>query len=272
MAKKRGVPKTRKYASEAAIDAAIFAHLPRQAIKRCYLGAPGKELREKFVSPESSAALAANAFGLFVDGHYPFRGLPSLPTASWPALDVRLEGIVRFPWSGGRHPCLDVLVETDGELIGIESKRYEPFRHGESGRFSPAYSRKVWGPSMARFEALRDSLNCHDVSCMHLDTVQLAKHAFGLRTAVHRLQRLQGKRPVLYYLYAEPRTWPDGTLIPEASRTAHRSEVDQFGSLVAGDEVAFHSCSYDSLLTYWESSGDAQLGMHATAIRDRFSP
>jgi hypothetical protein len=46
----------------------------------------------------------------------------------WPASWVNLEQVVRFPWAGGYHPCLDALIETRSALIGVESKRYEPFR------------------------------------------------------------------------------------------------------------------------------------------------
>jgi hypothetical protein len=53
--------------------------------------------------------------------------------------------MVRFPWNGGRHPCLDVLVTTVSVLLGIESKRYEPFRAKAVTTLSDAYWRPVWG-------------------------------------------------------------------------------------------------------------------------------
>jgi hypothetical protein len=51
---------------EAAIDAAILQYLPRDRIRARYAQAPGNVLRDKFISPQSSAALAANAFGPFL--------------------------------------------------------------------------------------------------------------------------------------------------------------------------------------------------------------
>ena len=46
-----------------------------------------------------------------------------------------------------------MLVETNGALIAIESKRYEPFRKTKSQTlWSDAYWREVWGPHMAGYE------------------------------------------------------------------------------------------------------------------------
>jgi hypothetical protein len=61
------------------------------------------------------------------------------------AQKVCLEGQLRFPWRGGDYPWLDVVVTTQHALIGIEAKRYEPFRDQESASFSKAYLRHVWG-------------------------------------------------------------------------------------------------------------------------------
>ena len=30
---------------------------------------------------------------------------------------------MRFPWRGGRHPCLDVLITTETALIGVEFRK-----------------------------------------------------------------------------------------------------------------------------------------------------
>lgn len=90
--------------------------------------APGKELESgKFGSLESSSALAVNTFGWFIDRP---QLLPCLPGAPWSnAVElVDVEFCARFPWSGGRHPWLDAVVQSPTQLIGIESKRFEPFR------------------------------------------------------------------------------------------------------------------------------------------------
>ena len=192
--------------------AALLDHLPKDAILARYLAAGGQELVSgKFANPESSAALVANAFGLF--GERP--DLLSLP-ADWlgghAAENVDLEAQMRFPWSGGLHPWLDVGVQTAERLIGIESKRYEPFRDQKTASFSAAYTRPVWGRAMGPYEAMRDALSA-GLRFAFLDAAQLVKHAFGLRTEGQKT----GRQAVLCYLYAEPRAFPDGRPIPVAS-------------------------------------------------------
>jgi hypothetical protein len=111
------------------IDDLFLPGLPVEVIRAAYLNAPGNEIESgKFVSPESSAALVANAFGLFLTDPASLPAIPGTLDCGWPATSIALESIVRFPWTGGRHPCLDVLIATKDALIGIESKRYEPFR------------------------------------------------------------------------------------------------------------------------------------------------
>ena len=46
----------------------FLPHLPVDAIRARYVRAPGRELQSgKFESPESSASLVANTFGLFME-------------------------------------------------------------------------------------------------------------------------------------------------------------------------------------------------------------
>src|ERR1700692_4301789 len=97
----------------------FLPNLPEQLIRAAYMAAPGNEIETgKFASPESSAALVANAFGLFLDRPGDMPPLSQDQDWGWPPISVRLEATVRFPWAGGRHPCLDVLVETPDALIG----------------------------------------------------------------------------------------------------------------------------------------------------------
>jgi hypothetical protein len=251
---------------EAAIQAAILSHLPRDRIKACYARAPGAELRGKFVSPESSAALVANSFGLFLERPELLKGLPD-----GPALQVDLEREVRFPWSGGRHPYLDVLIESANALIGIESKRYEPFRTPKPAVLSAAYQRPVWGESMRGYEAIRDLLGAEPLAFAHLDAAQLVKHALGLRTSVERQGvRYGGKQPLLVYLYAEPLAWPNSRVIPIEVHEQHRREIERFAATVADDEVEFHPLTYEALLSCWRSSESELLRAHAQAIRQHF--
>lgn len=246
--------------------AALLDHLPKDLILARYAAAGGQELVSgKFASLESSAALAANAFGVFADRP----ALLSLPTQILASCEVRavdLEAQMRFPWSGGYHPWLDVAVRTDDVLLGIESKRYEPFRDRKVVAFSEAYWRPVWGGAMKAYEAMRDALVSGE-GFEFLDAAQLVKHAFGLRTQALK----SGRGAVLCYIYAEPRAFPGGRPIAAAAIAAHRNELQVFSNAIAAVEsdVRFCSLSYGDLLAHW--SQDSALADHAAAVAARFS-
>jgi hypothetical protein len=105
--------------------------------------AGGKEIESgKFSSHESSAALAVNCFGWFIERPQELPPLCGLEAAGVPEL-VDIEFCARFPWSGGRHQWLDAVVQTRTTLIGVESKRFEPFRDKKSVSLSSAYDRQV---------------------------------------------------------------------------------------------------------------------------------
>jgi hypothetical protein len=246
--------------------------LPVEIIQAAYLAAPGNEIESgKFASSESSAALVANTFGLFLDRPACLPPLPGTDDFGWPAENVTLEGTVRFPWSAGRHPCLDVLVTTETALIGIESKRYEPFRSKGGATMSDAYWRPVWGSDMRGYEHVRDSLRDRTSQFRMLDVAQLVKHAFGLRTAVHRAGPLKDKRAILFYLFSEPRSWPArAQTISQADHEIHQNEISKFAKEIAGNEVTFLSCSYHKLLTAWHASLEVIIRTHALAVRTKF--
>jgi hypothetical protein len=249
--------------------AALLDHLPKEAIISAFLAAGGAEVGSgKLWSENSSAALAANAFGFFVGGEEAAKRLvwPTRLADLGHATAVRLEAKMAFPWRGGSHPWLDAAVEEPGALIGIESKRFEPFRDAKAAEFSEAYDRKVWGDAMAPFETMRDRLRVEPGAFVHLDACQLVKHAFGLRTQAHKSRR----RATLVYLYAEPATlWNAQPLTPKMAE-AHRTEIEAFGDAVRGAEVSFEALSYHELLAAWKSSGDLGLAGHARLVAGRF--
>ncbi len=181
---------------------------------------------------------------------------------------MSIEKCVRFPWSGGRHPWLDAYVETKTHIIGIESKRFEPFRGRKLVNFSEAYWRPVWGDQMVQFEKMRDELASGNAQFVRLDAVQLVKHAFGLRAEAQRTRKVA----VLVYLYAEPEAWPDGKLIAAKDSEHHEFEIERFGSQVVGSEVLFKSLTYKKLLGTLSSSRDAGICNHADRIAEVFRP
>lgn len=251
------------------MDELLLDYLPREKIIAAFRRSPGNEIESgKFASPESSAALAANTFGLFLDSPEDLPPIPNTCDLGWPALHVSIERCVRFPWSGGRHPWLDAFIETPTHIIGIESKRYEPFRKRKNGHFSDAYWRPVWGTGMAQFERMRDQLADGTTKFERLDGYQLVKHALGLVSEARRC----GKAAALVYLYAEPSEWPDGTLISAETTSQHNFEATKFAEKVAGADVVFRICRYSELLTALQESRDQRLVQHAAMISKRFNP
>jgi hypothetical protein len=160
--------------------------VPEEYVRERLRQAGGDEIGSgKFVHPESSAALAVNACGWFHDRP---TILPPLPGAEFAgrAERVEIEYCARFPWAGGKHPWLDAALISATHLIGIESKRFEPFRDAKLVSFSAAYDRHVWGDHMQRYGAVRDALRSGVLRYHHLDAAQLVKHAYGLVTEGRR--------------------------------------------------------------------------------------
>lgn len=195
----------------------FLPHLPADRLAQRYNAAKGNELDSgKMHSPESSSALAANAFGFFLDAPERLPPLPGVKDMGGSSQSVLPEVCVRFPWAGGLHPWLDVLIETPTHLIGIESKRFEPYRALGHGRFSDAFGRDVWGVRMAGYQAVRDAITSAGTAMTGgtatkssaatafdgIDAAQLVKHALGLYTQAGR--RTPPKKAVLCYLYADP--------------------------------------------------------------------
>lgn len=242
----------------------FLSGVPADLVTAALAKAPGNEIASgKFDNPESSAALAVNGFGWFLQRAADLPPFPPLTDLNWPAQSVAIERQMRFPWSGGRHPWLDAAVETPTHLIGVESKRFEPFRGAKRASLSPAYDRDVWGDGMAPFTTVRDALRAGERRYRHLDAAQLVKHAFGLVTEGRRL----GKAPVLLYLYAEP-AQRGATLIPPATHARHREEIADFATAVSGAEVRYAACSWGEWLAGWK--GEAK--PHADALLARFLP
>ena len=133
--------------------------------------------------------------------------------------------------------------------------------------------RPVWGERMKGYESVHDGLRSAPGLYGHLDAAQLFKHAFALRTAVHRRNGHGGLTPILLYVHAQPEFWPKtGKPVDERAKARHREEIERFAAAVAGDEVAFVSCSWRELLDTWSHSGDDRIRAHADAVAARFSP
>lgn len=237
--------------------------VPEDHIRARMCLAGGNEIDSgKFAHPESSAALAANTFGWFIERPALLPPLPGIEGA-WPAVRVEVEYCARFPWSGGRHPWLDAIVVTETHLAGVESKRFEPFRDRKLVSFSPAFREYDWGSGMDRYSTLRDMLANGDLAYRHLDAAQLIKHAYGLTTEGRR----QGLKPHLVYVFAEPEA-RESQIIPHDDHLRHRAELRDFAERVDGDEVGFSFTSYCD----WLSGADGAALEHAAAVLGAYRP
>ena len=243
----------------------LLDHLPKAATQARFQVAGEKELtRGKFASPESSAALVVKVFGLFAD-YSEWLSFPDGFVTLGAAQRVDLEVQMRFPWRGGCHPWLDVAIGDRETLIGIESKRYGPFRDRKTATLLSVYFRPVWDKAMAPFEAIRGALGARR-SFKCFDAVLLVKHAFGLRTQAQQ----QWHVAILCYFYAELQIYPDGRAILVTETQTHRDELAMFTAevTVALAEVTFCSLACADLFAHWSTV--LGLADHATAVSARF--
>lgn len=251
--------------------------VPGDKIMELLKKAPGKE-HERLDSPRSSAALAVNVFGYFLCRPKELPELPGCGDARWPAESLTVEKELRLPLKGRWHPHPDVVVATPTTLIGIESKRFEPFdgKGNKVQKLADSYWSKeaeLWGKQMRGYARVRDQLRDHRGRIYSLNAAQLFKHALGLRAAVQNSGAYPGLRPILFYIYAEPERWPEGgEKIAAAALARHREEIDAFAKEVANDEVKFVSCSYRELLEEWVGQGTAAVSRHAAQALVRFAP
>lgn len=228
--------------------------------------ADGKEFKSgKFYNPDSSSALAVNCFAWFAPRPHDLPGFPGVDFG-FPAKNVTVEFQARFPWSGGRHPWLDAGIVTETHLVGIEAKRFEPFRDSHSIKLSDAYDRPVWGERMNPFESLRDDLRNGVTKYRHLDAVQLVKHGFGLVTEARR----HSLQPALLYLYAEPKELK-GKPISHHAIELHRTEIRDFATKANGAEVEFYSMSYRDWISSWPGRHSCVFD-HGQSLLETFSP
>jgi hypothetical protein len=240
----------------------LLPGVPVDRVATALGAAAGQELASgKFGSPESSSALAVNGFGPFLESPETLTPFPCLRDLDWPALAVDVERQMRFPWAGGRHPWLDAAVETATHLIGVESKRFEPFRDFKLSKFSSQYSLHEWDKGMKPWCAMRDQLCAEPAVFRHLNAAQLVKHSYGLVSEAKR----RGKSPILLYLYAEP---TEGLAISAKAFADHRSEITRFMEGVAGSTVRFAACSWRE----WLATFPSGLAHHADRLIERFHP
>jgi hypothetical protein len=229
--------------------------------------AAGKELESgKFLSDQSSSALAVNVFAWFQPQPEMLPRFPGLGDLE-PATAVDVEFEARFPWSGGRHPWLDAAVVSGQHLVGIESKRFEPFRDSKQASFADTYleRRSLWPNTMEPWFAALEVLKRKPRHFRFLDAAQLIKHGLGIERTAAR----QALSPVLVYVFAEPAELARKPIDPSDIRS-HRAEVAEFAEMIGTGPVRFASFSYRDWLDSWPDA--PALSTHRAAIMDTFKP
>lgn len=210
-------------------------------IKNDLKSGAGKELKGKFRSAHSSAALVVNTFG-------PWRTNPGslklLGRAGFRSL--RFEGVCPV-WKDRKHithPHLDVLLEGD-TILAIESKCTE-WMGPKTAELSDSYDnlepqpndpKSPFRPWLDEMKQLRTEPHRYK----YLDAAQLIKHAFGL------LRNFELRNVLLVYLYWEPRNRDDWPQCRE-----HREEATTLAKKVAASCVQLIPLTYSQL---WSEIG-----------------
>ena len=198
----------------------------------------GNELETRFRAADSSSGLAVNCFAPFR------RRVADLTMPSYSAFDtLQFERKCATGLQGGRASNLDVVLYGPKGVVAIESKLTE-YLSAHRAKFSPAYEEQIrdtrreqgYCAEMLRLQDRPDHYTW-------LDAAQFIKHAFGL-------VRTFPDRPLtLLYLFWEPANPNAG---PEFA--AHRDEIKEFKTRVAGSSPAFETMSYPEL---WQSCRDS---------------
>lgn len=214
----------------------------------------GHELDRKVLALHSSSALAINTFA-------PFKDAPGMLTLLGktgfrkPMFEKQLPTGLR-----GTQPNLDVYLQSDEEVVAIESKFLEYFTP-KVAHYSNSYRR-------ARFPMVEDCWwqvleDSKVAGPRHLDVAQLVKHYLGLLHCFHGTQKQTLKKVMLLYLYWEPKN--ASALQP---CLAHRREIDDLRIRVASSSVHFISLSYRDLWRSWMSL--PRLTQHASNLIGRY--
>jgi hypothetical protein len=211
----------------------------------------GDELKNKFRAVHSSAALVVNTFA-------PFKKDPAMLTL----LDVQGFLSIRFEQKlstglGGTPPNLDLLAESDTDVIAVESKLLEYFAP-KKPRFTKSYRKERLPQAEDKWLALMERLRDSDPK--YLDVAQLIKHYFGLRNATEYTSR----NITLLYLFWEPENRSKFDIFQK-----HRDELNEFAREVANTSIGFAYKSYAELWSEWIAEGI--LKTHVKKLQARYS-
>jgi len=210
----------------------------------------GNELESKFLAVHSSSALAVNTFAYWKTNP---QSLTLCDISGFNKLTFEKKCRTGL---GGTPPNLDVLLESESAVIGIESKFLE-YLKPKKPKFASSYSRDRLPQIEDRWwKALEHYRSCPQ---QHLDVAQLIKHYLGIRK-----QYGHKDTKVLLYMFWEPE---NASELPEFSR--HREEIKEFASRIDESSVRFEAVSYPELWNEWSTRKD--LSAHVANLRKRYS-
>jgi hypothetical protein len=213
--------------------------------------------RPKFHSAFSSCALAVNVFG-------PWRLDPGDLTVGGSSGFTTLRFEAQRPIFSSRAtpPNLDVLIETNDEVLAIESKLTEYLTGNERASFADRYVEAVQELADPTWAAMYRLLSDEPSRFAFLNADQLAKHYLGLK----RTQQSDPRPVLLLYLYWEPPV-ADG-----AAFVDHRREIAEFTGLVDDPGIRFSALSYPELWQQWEDeSKNEHRREHLARLRERYA-
>lgn len=222
------------------VDHNLFLPLGILARSEIEIGS-GKELGSdrnpgKLAAPWSSSALAVNVFEYWRD-----RDRSPLAKALECAdiTDLKLEQRLETGFSNRAPANLDVMLKTDTQDIGVESKFCEPYGGARHGGFRATYLRHDPDERWLGLQHLRTVAHAIDERTLkfkRLDAPQLIKHALAM-------QRQSSKTGRPFHLLL---LWycPDGTHF--ATREM-QDEILILADAMRADGIAFLAQTYQSL-------------------------
>ena len=209
----------------------------------------GDELAGKFCAAHSSSALAVNTFG-------PWRRNPQSLRLLGQTGFTSLQFERKCPTGlQGIPPNLDVVLETPGVVIGIESKFLE-ILEPKPPKFNDSYKPENLPQLEPCWAQLLESLKTSPKQ--YLDAAQLVRHYLGLR----KRPEFKGRKIYLLYLFWEPENWNE---FPEYRQ--HRTELAAFQAQVKDSDVTFVWRSYPEMWSQWQKLGLRPDHIHALQQR-----
>ena len=212
----------------------------------------GNELENKFLAVHSSSALVANTFA-------PWKKMPSELLLCGECGFKQMSFEKKCPTGlSGTPPNLDLFVENEAIIIGVESKLSE-YLTPKRPKFSASYNRDNLKDIEDKWWELLEKKR--EGTSQYLDVAQLIKHYLGLRN-----QKNSHKcRTVLLYLFWEPTNWNEIEVFVK-----HRQEIKEVSEQVAGTSIEFVAQSYPELWSEWEDQIDLAYREHLVNLRNRY--